>query len=178
MDFARYRPRVVLAEAVAPGSLEDASAGWERQLTGCGYRFAFFDRLNRFYIAEEAAEIAARLPSEPAPWDEVAHLWDCGRAPDRPDHPDHKLAQVLQQGFFAALPTLGPALLAGIIERGLGAGRTGAFSPDVVRMLRGTAELPRAPSAPGDLPALIASDELRAALGRIACMYDGGHLPE
>jgi hypothetical protein len=25
---------------------------------------------------------------------------------------------------------------------------------------------------------LLASDELRAALGRIACMYDGGHLLE
>ena len=178
MDFTRHRPRVVLAEAVVPGSMDDASTGWEGALTSRGYRFAFFDRLNRFYVAEEAGDLAALLPKEPAPWDRVAHLWDCGCAPDRTDHPDHKLALVLKQGFFALLPTLDPALLAGIVERGLEAGKTGAFSPTAAQMLRGTAELPRAPSAAPDLPALLASDELRAALGRIACMYDGGHLLE
>src|SRR5581483_5238160 len=111
LDFARVRPRVILAEAVAPGSMADASAAWEADLIRHGYKFAFFDRLNRFYVAEEAAGLAARLPAQPAPWDRVQHLWDFGRAPERPDHPDHKLAQVLQQGLFAALPTLDPALL-------------------------------------------------------------------
>jgi FkbM family methyltransferase len=178
IDFTRHRPRVVLAEAVAPGSMDDASLVWEKVLTSHGYRFAFFDRLNRFYVADEAADLAARLPNEPAPWDQVAHLWDCGRAPERPDHPDHKLAEVLQQGFHALLPTLSPALLVQFVERGLDVAKAGAFSPAVAQMLRGAAELPRAPTAAPDLSALLASDELRAALGRIACMYDGGHLLE
>ena len=112
MDFQRHRPRVILLEAVAPGSMEDASAAWERDLLAQGYRFAFFDRLNRFYVAEEAKELAARLPAEPAPWDKVRHLWDCGRAPERPDHPDHVLARTLMEGFFAELPSLDPALRA------------------------------------------------------------------
>ena len=45
--------------------------------------------------------------------------------------------------------------------------------------LLGTAEFPRAAREPAaDLAALLETDQLRAALGRIACMYDGGHLLE
>jgi hypothetical protein len=178
MDFERFRPRVILVEAVAPGSMADASAAWEHDLVHHGYSFAFFDRLNRFYVSAEAMDLATRLPPEPAPWDRVKHLWDCGRAPERSDHPDHELAQALQLGFFAALPSLDPALLGRLIARGLEASRAGPFSPAVARMLTGSAEFPRARTPAGDLSALLGTDELRAALGRIACMYDGGHLLE
>jgi FkbM family methyltransferase len=189
MDFKRHRPRVVLVEAVAPGSMEAAWDAWEPQLTANGYRFVFFDRLNRFYVAEEETNLAQRFPAEPAPWDNVGHLWDCGRAPERPDHPDHKLAQALLQGFFATLPSLDPALLRRIIEVGCdgvrphvgalpkGAGKN--LGSDPISPLLGTAEFPRAAREPApDLAALLATDQLRAALGRIACMYDGGHLLE
>ena len=45
--------------------------------------------------------------------------------------------------------------------------------------LLGTAEFPRSAREPApDLAALLATDQFRAALGRIACMYDGGHLLE
>jgi FkbM family methyltransferase len=176
LDLDRIHPRVILIEAVAPGSMEDASAGWEGELVRRGYSFALFDRLNRFYVSDEAKELAARLPPEPAPWDRVAHLWDCGRAPERADHPDHALAQVLQLGFFAVLPSLDPALLRRIIERGLdGVGPAGS---DPISSLLGRAEFPRAPEPAADLAALLETDQLRAALGRIACMYDGGHLLE
>jgi hypothetical protein len=122
-------------------------------------------------VAEEAEELAARFPAEPAAWDKVKHLWDCGRAPERTDHPDHKLAQVLQQGFFAELPALDLALLLRLIERGL-EGRP-------ISELLGTAEFPRLAHEPAaDLAALLQTDQLRAALGRIASMYDGGHLLE
>jgi FkbM family methyltransferase len=176
-DFQRQRPRVILLEAVVPGSMTDASAAWERDLLGQGYRFAFFDRLNRFYVAEEAKDLAHRLPAKAAPWDKVAHLWDCGRAPERADHPDHVLARTLQSGFFAALPSLEPALLVRLLERGLEAAGTGHVSPAVANALIGKAEFPRpAATATTDLAALLDGDQLRAALGRIACMYDGGHV--
>jgi FkbM family methyltransferase len=194
LDLTRHRPRVILAEAVAPGSMEEASAGWEGHLLGQGYRFVFFDRLNRFYVAEEAAEVAARLPAEPAPWDKVGHLWDCGRAPERADHPDHVLAKTLQEGFFALLPSLDPALLLRLIERGLDrvglsvrdvsppTGGIKGSDPEAMRIiaaLLGTAEFPRDAALPAtDLAALLETDQMRAALGRIACMYDGGHLLE
>jgi FkbM family methyltransferase len=186
MDFARWRPRLVLVEAVAPGSMAQAWSAWEPELLGRGYRFAFFDRLNRFYVAAEAAELSARCPAEPAPWDRVKHLWDCGRAPERADHPDHGLAQVLQHGLFAELPALDPALLARLIARGMdgvrphGGGRATGTGGDMGSdpTLLGTAEFPRAAEPAADLAALLQTDQLRAALGRIACMYDGGHLME
>jgi hypothetical protein len=157
--------------------MTDTSAAWESGLLDRGYRFVFFDRLNRFYVAEEANELARRLPAEPAPWDTVAHLWDCGRAPERADHPDHVLARTLQAGFFATLPALEPALLVGLLERGLKAAGSGHFSAAVGAALLGKAEFPRpAAAAAQDLTALFATEELRAAFGRIACMYDGGHL--
>jgi FkbM family methyltransferase len=178
MDFVRWRPRVVVVEAIAPGSMAQAWDAWEPALLAAGYRFAFFDRLNRFYVADEAAALAERFPPEPAPWDRVQHLWDCGRAPERPDHPDHALAKVLQAGLFAALPLLEPALLQRLIAAGLAATKTGPFTPAVAASLLGTAEMPRLPAAAADLDALLGMDELRAALGRIACTYDGGHIME
>src|SRR5262249_41438916 len=133
---------------------------------------------NRWYVAGEDEALAQRFPAAMTPWDRVGHLWDCGRAPDKPDHPDHKLAQVLQHGFFALLPSLDPALLSAIVARGLAATKAGDFSPAIANLLRGSAELPRAPSPASNLDELLATDDLRAALGRIACTYDGGHIME
>ncbi|MBO0765536.1 MAG: FkbM family methyltransferase [Hyphomicrobiaceae bacterium] len=174
MDFTRWRPRIVVVEAVAPGSMAEAWTAWEPALIAAGYRFAFFDRLNRFYVADEAADLARRFPAEPASWDRGQHLWEYGRAPERTDHPDHALALVLQAGLFALLPTLEPALVERLIVRGLeaiGGGASTTKSPD---QLAGTAEFPRPRTPNGDLIGLLQSDELRAALGRIACRYDGG----
>ena len=179
MDFKRWRPRVILAEAVAPGSMAPAWDAWEPALLAAGYRFVLFDRLNRFYVANEQPELAARFPPEPAPWDSVRHLWDCGRAPERTDHPDHALSRVLQAGVLAVLPSLEPALLERLIVHGLEATGARPFSPGTARMLVGSAELPRPPATlAADLAGLLATDALRAALGRIACTYDGGHLAD
>jgi hypothetical protein len=178
MDFARWRPRVVVVEAVAPGNMAEAWGTWEPALLAAGYRFAFFDRLNRFYVADEAAELAQRFPAEPAPWDRVQHLWDCGRAPERPNHPDHALAMVLQAGLLAALPLLEPALVERLVTRGLEATGAGPFSASTTNRLIGSAELPRPRSPAPDLARLLDTDELRAAFGRIASRYDGGHLED
>ena len=179
MDFKRWRPRVVLVEAIAPGSMAESWVAWEPALLAAGYKFAFFDRLNRFYVANEEAALAQRFPKEPAPWDRVQHLWDCGRAPEKPEHPDHQLAKVLQAGFFAALPSLGPALLARLVQAGLpAAGKADAAPQELAKLLIGSAEFPRSPSNETDLAKLLDTDELRAALGRIACVYDGGHIME
>lgn len=150
-DWRRFRPKVVLVEAVAPGSMAPSHAEWEPILTGNGYRFAFFDNLNRFYLADEAAELAARFPAEPAPWDAVRHLYEFGRAPENPNHPDHALAKALVAGFVAELPRLGAGRLRALLEAG------------------GAAEADR-------LAAAVDGDAFRTALGRIAAPYDGGQL--
>jgi len=151
-DWRRFRPKVVLAEAVAPGTMAPSHAEWEPILFGAGYGFAFFDGLNRFYVAEEAAALKARFPEKPAPWDAVRHLYEFGRAPENPQHPDHALAKALAGACLAALPTLKPKALRALLA-------AGAEGPEVERLLAG-----------------LDTDAFRAALGRIAAPYDGGQL--
>ncbi len=62
-DWRRHRPKVIVIEAIKPGSGEPAWGEWEPHLLAQGYRFALFDTLNRFYVANERPEIFARLPS-------------------------------------------------------------------------------------------------------------------
>jgi hypothetical protein len=177
LDFTRWRPRMVVVEAIAPGSMAEAWDAWEPALLAAGYSFAFFDRLNRFYVANEEPALAKRFPSEPAPWDRVQHLWDFGRAPERTDHPDHALAKALQAGFFALLPSLDPGLLQSIVTRGLEAtGAGGQSLAQIGDVIAGTCEFPRQSSTFSDLASLLATEEARAAIGRIACTYDGGHI--
>jgi FkbM family methyltransferase len=172
-DWTDCRPRVVVLEAVAPGTMAEAWRDWEPFLLAQGYSFAFFDDLNRFYVANECAEIASRFPSEPAPWDCVQHLWDFGRAPERPDHPDHALAQTLVRGFLASLPSLDRQQLMRILDA------SGVFPADLPKLIVGVAEYPGPHSASDtDISRLMQSDRVRAALGRIASAYDGGHLME
>src|SRR5215813_2280942 len=116
-DWRRYRPKVVVIEAVTPGSGEPAWSEWEPLLLAQGYRFALFDTLNRFYVAQEHPEIMARLPSERAPWNAVRHMYEIGRAPNDPQHPDHDLARELALGFWAMLPYIDRALIATLLAR-------------------------------------------------------------
>ena len=60
-DWRRFRPKVVVAEALAPVTMAPAWETWEPLLLESGYRFALFDSLNRYYVAEEHAALAARL---------------------------------------------------------------------------------------------------------------------
>jgi FkbM family methyltransferase len=154
-DWRRYRPKVVVIEAVMPGTGEPAWAEWEPFLIAKGYRFALFDTLNRFYVADEHPDIFARLPSERAPWDKVRHMYEIGRAPENPSHPDHALAQELTRGFWASLPYLDRDLIAELLSRA----RAGSQ---------------RRPAE--DFSAAIDTEAFRAALGRIACGYDGGQI--
>jgi FkbM family methyltransferase len=151
-DWCRFRPKVVLVEAVAPGSMAPSHEAWEPILLRNGYGFAFFDGLNRFYVADEAAALKARFPEAPAPWDAVRHLYEFGRAPENPQHPDHALAKALAGACLAALPTLAPAALRALLS-------AGAAGPEIERLLAG-----------------LGTDAFRAALGRIAAPYDGGQL--
>lgn len=52
-DFSAFRPWIVVVESTLPDSQIDSSAEWEPLLLAAGYRFAWFDGLNRFYIAAE-----------------------------------------------------------------------------------------------------------------------------
>ena len=58
------RPWVVVVEGVEPGSHASSHERWEHLLVSKGYRFAYFDGLNRYYVAQEHPELmeAFRLP--------------------------------------------------------------------------------------------------------------------
>lgn len=182
LDFKRHRPRVIVVEAVQPGSMADASAAWEPVILAAGYRFAFFDNLNRFYVANEVAGLAQRFPETHTAWDKVGHLWDCGQASNAVGHPDHALARTLVAGFLASLPALDPALLRCLIERGAAETKQSLDGDGLRRLLMGSCEYPGTAEPDAKLPTaiadLMATDRFRAALGRIACMHDGGHLLE
>ncbi len=175
LDLTRHRPGVIIVEAINPSNLTADITSWEPALVGARYTFALFDGLNRFYVANEQPDLRARLPQHPAPWDRVAHLWDCGRAGVEANHPDKMLADVLIAGLFAELPLLPPVLLARLIERGSRALRR-ADTPGDRTALLGTAECPGGANDVASRAELLVDDRLRAALGRIACMYDGGHV--
>ena len=147
-DWRRYRPKVVVVEAIKPLSEEPAWDAWEGMLLAQGYKFALFDTLNRFYVADEHPDILARLPSERAPWDAVRHMYEIGRAVENAAHPDHQLALALVHGFLARLPQLAPELLASFLDRRVNfrAMTSGPWSA-CSRMRRfacGSAELPAA----------------------------------
>ena len=69
-DFTRWRPWVVLVEALDPCTLQPNYAAWEDLLLAAGYRFVWFDALNRFYVAEEHHErLAPRVALPPNVFD-------------------------------------------------------------------------------------------------------------
>ena len=154
-DWKRFRPKVVIVEAVTPMESEPSWHTWEPFLVAQGYRFVLFDTLNRFYVAQEHPEILARLPTERAPWHAVRHMYEVGRAPENTQHPDYTLARDLARGFWASLPYLDTSLIMSI----LGRARRITNHDDVAA-----------------LASIVDNEQFRAALGRIACGYDGGQI--
>jgi len=77
MDFARWRPWVLVIEATVPNSRVTNHDTWEALVTGQRYRFAWFDGLNRYYVAEEHAELHAALDIQPNVFDAfISHHLD------------------------------------------------------------------------------------------------------
>jgi hypothetical protein len=63
MDFPLCRPWIVVVEAIMPNS-RDSNHAWEHLVTD-QYRFAWFDGLNRYYVADEHAELAEQPACSP-----------------------------------------------------------------------------------------------------------------
>jgi FkbM family methyltransferase len=103
-DWKRFRPKVVLAEALAPLTMLPAWDEWEPILTANGYRFAFFDSLNRYYVAEEHNALGERLAAEPAAFHDITKFSSFKPAATDHSHPDHRLADQLAGTDMVALP--------------------------------------------------------------------------
>lgn len=84
MDFGRWRPWVLVIEATLPNSRATCHEGWEHLVTGHGYRFAWFDGLNRYYVAPEHAALLRHFGIQPNVFDDYIsyHLeraWEATR---------------------------------------------------------------------------------------------------
>ncbi|NNG22943.1 FkbM family methyltransferase [Telluria aromaticivorans] len=77
MDFVRWRPWVLVIEATLPNSRATNHASWEHLVTGQRYRFAWFDGLNRYYVAEEHTDLMAHFGIQPNVFDDyISHHLD------------------------------------------------------------------------------------------------------
>jgi FkbM family methyltransferase len=70
-DSQALRPWIIVIEATVPMSTELRYEGADRLLINAGYEFAYFDGLNRFYVAAEHRELAAVLQVPPNVFDEA-----------------------------------------------------------------------------------------------------------
>jgi FkbM family methyltransferase len=70
-DSERLRPWILVVEATVPNSTETDYEKWDPLVIAAGYRFVYFDGLNRFYIANEHPELAAAFSAPPNIFDAV-----------------------------------------------------------------------------------------------------------
>src|SRR5262245_1102858 len=183
-DWHRFRPKVVVAEALAPYTLAPAWPAWEPFLAQHGYRYVWFDSLNRYYLAEEAIELAHCFEAAPISFEDVFQFRSVKPALADPIHPDHRLAKLLAGNDMTRLPLLEREVLLELVTVGVGsaaleqpagaAGITGAierlFGPDA-GLSREDLRLPVLPRLREVYAALVESDQFRTACGRISASY-------
>jgi FkbM family methyltransferase len=183
-DWQNYRPKVVVVEALAPYTLAPAWPAWEPFIAKHGYRYVWFDSLNRYYVAEEASDLAQRFDAAPAAFDDVFQFRNVKPALDDGAHPDHRLAMLLAGVDMTRLPLIDRGVLlerltaeipptaleqpadavavAYAIER--------LFGPDAA-LSKEDFKLPTACRLREVYASLVASDQFRAACGRISASY-------
>jgi hypothetical protein len=64
-DFGKIRPWIILLEATLPNSQEESYSDWEPLLLNAGYEYAYFDGLNRYYVATEHENLKAAFKTPP-----------------------------------------------------------------------------------------------------------------
>ena len=184
-DWQRYRPKVVVVEAIEPFTFEPSHGEWEPLLLGSGYRFAWTDDLNRYYVAEEFSDLAARLAAGPKWYDGAPQIGNFKPAAEDPAHPDHRLARLLSKADLAKLPLIDRTLLFGMLTSGLSPAELAgtAARADVAAVLQRLFGAIPAPQQIAHLAStghetmseiyrrIIDSDAFRAACGRIAASY-------
>jgi FkbM family methyltransferase len=66
------RPWIVLLEATVPRIQEPSFAEWEPVILGLGYKFVYFDGLNRFYVSKAHRELLSAFAAPPNVFDGFA----------------------------------------------------------------------------------------------------------
>ena len=69
-----HRPELIVIESTRPGSPLQNHRDWEHRILEADYVFAFFDGLNRYYVAREHEAKIPRLQVPPNPFDDYTTL--------------------------------------------------------------------------------------------------------
>jgi FkbM family methyltransferase len=69
-NFGKIRPWIILVEATLPNSQEESYSDWEPLLLNAGYEYAYFDGLNRYYVAEGHENLKAAFKAPPNVFDD------------------------------------------------------------------------------------------------------------
>lgn len=70
LNLSRWRPWVLIIEATTPNSTELSFEGWESSVIAAEYEMAYFDGLNRFYVAREHIALVEQLKTPPNIFDD------------------------------------------------------------------------------------------------------------
>jgi len=181
-DFSRFRPKVIVVEAIKPFTLQPAWDEWEPLLSGHGYAYVWDDELNRYYVAEEARDIPLRLAEGPKWYADGPQIGNFKGAAEDTTHPDHRLARLLTGADMAKLPLMDRSALLGMLTAGV-TDLDRSASPSALAAIM--ARLFGVPPAAQQIAApqrssetireayrrIIDSDAFRASCGRIAASY-------
>lgn len=178
-DFARFRPELLVIEALDPQLGTPAHDAWEDLLIAADYRLAHDDGGNRYYIREESAHLADVFAQAPA--GKTQPFSALGHPLENTDHPDHRWALTFAKNLLRSVSLESEAQLKAMytldIAPDLLGEHPGRAHIDLVywRVLARApragelADFEKAPITLGALfDALIASDEFRMRRGRSA----------
>jgi FkbM family methyltransferase len=145
-DFRRWRPQIIVVEAVRPWSRERTDAGWRTILEANDYREGLFDGVNMFFAPSERPHLFANLvPASPVDNYQTAEVvalqreldWHRARMELAATGEDclPKLTPVPPWQRIAVIgtPGCGNTWVAAVLARALGAEPTEAAHPADVR---------------------------------------------
>ena len=69
-DWSKYRPWIIIVEATRPISQQDSHEEWESILLTADYHFTYADGFNRYYVANEHAELLSAFRYPPNVFDD------------------------------------------------------------------------------------------------------------
>src|SRR4051794_9864906 len=178
-DFSRFRPKVIVVEAIKPFTLAPAWDEWEPLLSRHGYAYVWDDELYRYYVAEEARALSEKLVAGPKWYADEPQIGNYKPAADDPAHPDHRLARLLSGIDLAKLPLIDRAALCDVLTTGITGLDRAASASDIAAIMAhlfGSSAPQLTAPQPGQTireayRRIIDSDAFRASCGRIAASY-------
>ncbi len=105
-DLRKYRPWIIIIESTMPGTQTPCHENWESLITESGYSMAYSDSVNRFYLANEKADLLERFRFPPNAFDrfELAATIEANRKCALLEMENEKLNAELAQYKNTVLP--------------------------------------------------------------------------